>query len=45
MTGLLVALGLAIVKQIAEAHGWSVSLWESDAGGARFEITGVEFLN
>jgi len=37
--------GLAIVKQIAEAHGWSVSLWESDAGGARFEITDVEFLN
>ncbi|MFB6084007.1 MAG: PAS domain S-box protein [Halorientalis sp.] len=35
--------GLSIVEEIAEAHGWSVSVTESDAGGARFEITGVEF--
>ncbi|MCO8267678.1 PAS domain S-box protein [Haloferax sp. AB510] len=35
--------GLAIVKQVAEAHGWSVSVTESDTGGARFEITGVTF--
>jgi PAS domain S-box-containing protein len=34
--------GLAIVKQIAEAHGWTVTVTESDAGGARFEFTGVE---
>ncbi|REA03684.1 two-component system sensor histidine kinase [Haloferax sp. Atlit-6N] len=34
--------GLPIVKTIADAHGWSVSLGESDAGGARFEFTGVE---
>jgi GAF domain-containing protein len=33
--------GLAIVADVAEAHGWSVSVGESDAGGARFEITGV----
>ncbi len=34
--------GLSIVEQIAEAHGWTVELAESDAGGARFEFTGVE---
>jgi len=34
-------LGLAIVRSIAEAHGWSVGIVESDAGGARVEITGV----
>ncbi len=33
--------GLAIVKEIAEAHGWSIEVTESRAGGARFEITGV----
>jgi signal transduction histidine kinase len=35
--------GLRIVQQVAEAHGWTVSLTESEAGGARFEVTGVEF--
>jgi PAS domain S-box-containing protein len=30
--------GLAIVRSIAEAHGWSVSATESESGGARFEI-------
>ncbi|MFC7229521.1 response regulator [Salinirubellus salinus] len=34
--------GLAIVRSIAEAHGWTVSVTESDDGGARFEFTGVE---
>jgi PAS domain S-box-containing protein len=34
--------GLAIVKQVAAAHGWRVSATESDEGGARFEFTGVE---
>jgi PAS domain S-box-containing protein len=34
--------GLAIVEEIATAHGWSVTATESDDGGARFEITGVE---
>ncbi|WP_331235956.1 PAS domain S-box protein [Natronorarus salvus] len=32
--------GLAIVEEIAEAHGWSVTLRES-ASGARFEVRGV----
>ncbi|MFA1610900.1 PAS domain S-box protein [Halobellus rubicundus] len=35
-------LGLNIVRQVAEAHGWDVTITESGAGGARFEITGVE---
>lgn len=35
--------GLAIVKEIVEAHGWSIRATERDGGGARFEITGVEF--
>lgn len=30
--------GLAIVRAIAEAHGWSASVGESEAGGARFEV-------
>ncbi|WP_232702626.1 PAS domain S-box protein [Halobacterium wangiae] len=30
--------GLAIVENIAENHGWSVSLGESEDGGARFEF-------
>jgi signal transduction histidine kinase len=30
--------GLAIVRQIVEAHDWEISLTESDRGGARFEI-------
>ncbi len=30
--------GLTIVDQIADAHGWSVSVAESEAGGARFEF-------
>ncbi len=33
--------GLAIVKEIAEAHGWQVALSESETGGARFEFTDV----
>lgn len=34
--------GLAIVADIVEAHDWSIVVTDSDAGGARFEITGVE---
>jgi signal transduction histidine kinase len=35
-------LGLAIVRVVAEAHGWSVAVTESEAGGARVEFTGVD---
>ncbi|WP_415378985.1 response regulator [Halosimplex sp. TS25] len=34
--------GLSIVDQIAQAHGWSVAVTESESGGARFEITDVD---
>ncbi|WP_168219941.1 HAMP domain-containing sensor histidine kinase [Salarchaeum sp. JOR-1] len=34
-------LGLSIVEQVVEAHGGEVAVTDSDAGGARFEITGV----
>lgn len=36
--------GLTIVEEIVEAHGWTVRIVESDTGGARFEITGVESI-
>ena len=35
--------GLAIVDEIADAHGWDATVTESASGGARFEITGVQF--
>jgi PAS domain S-box-containing protein len=34
--------GLGIVEEIAEAHGWTVHVAEGTAGGARFEVTGVD---
>jgi signal transduction histidine kinase len=39
-----IGLGLTIVKRIGDAHGWDVSVTHSDAGGARFEFTGVEWV-
>ena len=38
-------LGLSIVEQVAREHGWTVDLGESADGGARFEFTGVEFVD
>ncbi|OYR43765.1 HAMP domain-containing sensor histidine kinase [Halorubrum sp. Eb13] len=37
-------LGLTIIQQVVSAHGWEVAVTESAAGGARFEITGMEFV-
>jgi Signal transduction histidine kinase len=34
---------LPIVKNAAEDHGWEISIIEGSEGGARFEITNVEF--
>mgnify|MGYP000518941317 CR=1 FL=1 len=34
--------GLRIVEQVADAHDWDVSVIDSESGGARFEVTGVE---
>jgi signal transduction histidine kinase len=33
--------GLRIVREVAEAHGWTVALTDSEEGGAQFEVTGV----
>lgn len=35
-------IGLSLVRDIVDAHGWSVAVEEGGSGGARFEITGVE---
>ncbi|WP_435067130.1 ATP-binding protein [Haloplanus sp. C73] len=37
--------GLSIVSEIVDAHGWEVRVRTADSGGARFEITGVEFVD
>ncbi len=36
--------GLGIVKQIADAHGWSITVGASESGGARFDIRGVSHV-
>ncbi len=35
-------LGLNIVREMAAAHGWTIDLRESESGGARFVVDGVE---
>lgn len=35
--------GLSIVRQVAHAHDWGLRVTDSAEGGARFEISGVEF--
>lgn len=37
--------GLSVVRDIAEAHGWTIDISSSEAGGARFEITGIEIAD
>jgi len=34
--------GMAIVQEIVNAHDWTIGVAESEEGGARFEITGVD---
>jgi K+-sensing histidine kinase KdpD len=36
-------LGLRIVEQVVAAHDWSITVTESDTGGAQFVISGVSF--
>ncbi|MDS0475792.1 PAS domain-containing sensor histidine kinase [Natrinema sp. 1APR25-10V2] len=40
-----IGLGLRIVEKIVDAHGWEIGVEESRSGGARFVITGVEFVD
>ena len=37
--------GLSVVRSVAEAHGWTVSVTESWAGGTRVEIGDVSFVD
>lgn len=37
--------GLTIIKRIAEAHGWNVTITDGSDGGARFEFANVELLD
>jgi len=38
-------LGLSIVRTVVDAHGWEIEVTDAPDGGARFEITGVEFVD
>jgi signal transduction histidine kinase len=35
-------IGLAIVSEVAQAHGWELDVTESDEGGARFEFSNAK---
>lgn len=35
-------VGLTVVGDVADRHGWTVEATDGDAGGARFELRGVE---
>lgn len=37
--------GLTIVERVIDVHDWKISVTESDDGGARFEICGVELVS
>lgn len=39
-----IGLGLTIVQQTVDAHGWEISVTEGVDGGARFEITGINIV-
>ncbi|NHN59304.1 MULTISPECIES: PAS domain-containing protein [Halorussus] len=36
-------IGLAVVQDIVNVHGWDISVTDGADGGARFEIRGVDF--
>ena len=44
-TGDDTGIGLPTVREVAEAHGWAVTLTESERGGVRCELTGVEVVD
>lgn len=35
-------IGLAVCRRVVDARGWTVGVTASEAGGDRFEITGME---
>ncbi|GGJ01237.1 hypothetical protein GCM10008995_08890 [Halobellus salinus] len=37
--------GLSIIQRAVNAHGWQIRATDGSDGGARFEITGVEFVS
>lgn len=37
-----VGLGLAVVREIVQAHGWSITVGNTSDGGARFEVADVD---
>lgn len=37
--------GLSVVRTIVNAHGWDIIAVDAQSSGARFEITGIEFLD
>lgn len=38
-------IGLSIVSDICDAHGWEIRVTDADTGGARFEITAVKIAD
>jgi len=34
--------GLAIVREVVDAHGWEIDVTDAESGGARFEIVTVD---
>lgn len=44
-TGGTTGFGLTIVAQVANTHGWTLDIDESESGGARFEFGDVEFAS
>ena len=39
-----IGFGLSIIERIVDEHGWAIRVTDGSEGGARFEITGVEFV-
>lgn len=36
--------GLSVVRTIVNAHGWDIAVVDGRAGGARFEVTGIDLI-
>jgi hypothetical protein len=36
---------LSVVRSIIGARGWHLAVTDADSGGARFEVTGIEFVS